>query len=98
MELHGRKVYLTVEEQLDSGYPSPIDLAGFPLHENRVGIDAELDRLEEMATADDELTHTERASLPGELERIRKISAVTREIGVLCATYALVHGDPAIKQ
>ncbi len=99
MEIHGTKVYLSIAEQLDSDYPSPIDITTFPLHEERTKADAELDRFESMKMADDtDLTHAERASLPADLDRAFKKSHITRQIGKLTATHSLVYGDPSSKQ
>jgi hypothetical protein len=96
MQQEGAKIYLTIEEQIETGYDSPIDLSTFPLHEMREKADTELDKLEAMEHADsDELTHAERASLPIALEHARVKSKITREIGRIAATFSLIHGDPS---
>lgn len=94
MENVGNKVYLTIEEQKDNGYPSPIDLDTFPLHEEREAVDSELDRLQAMVGADDdELTHSQRASLPADLERTRRKSSFLRDLGKISATRSIVFGS-----
>lgn len=93
MEKRGKKVYLTIQEQILSGYPSPIDVDEFDKHKERVAAETEIDRLEAMQAADDdELTHEERASLPANLERARMKSKITRGIGATMATETIVVG------
>ena len=94
MQQDGKKIYLSIEEQLVTDYSSPVDLDVFPLHEERVAIDSERDRLEGMVGADDdELTHAERAGLPAQLNRVSRKSDILREISKLAAFNSMINGD-----
>ncbi|HSX27175.1 MAG TPA: hypothetical protein VLG25_00135 [Patescibacteria group bacterium] len=85
MEFKGNKLYLTPEEQRQSGYSSPIDMGSFDLHTEHLRVDGEMDRLSQLAALDPhELSSEERASVPVEFTkaqtRWRIVHGITKEL------------------
>lgn len=81
MEFDKKLVYLSIPEQRETGYPSPIDIETADLHGMRVAADAERDRTEALAMLDpEEMTSDERATLPKQLAQAQARSQLMRSI------------------
>lgn len=96
MEKHGNKVFLTPQEQRDSGYQSPINLDDFDLHGERSAADAEKDRLDALqADVGEDLLPKE---LHSDVVRAHARSEITRFIArewALESAIASIPDDPS---
>lgn len=74
--------YLTIQEQKDSKWSSPIVLKTFPLHQERQQADRDID-IVESRLSDEELLHpSERASLLLALASAKARSDIARHIAI----------------
>jgi len=90
MNIRGNKAYLTIYQQMVSGYSSPIDLDTFDLNAERVAADTEIDRLEALQATDDNESGDEKRNLIPDLERAQVRSTIARGIGQELAQRNLV--------
>lgn len=89
MDRRGNLIYLSIYEQMKSGYPSPINLDEFDLHTERELADAKLDELDKrMSKALDE--NFRRGLFNSEYERALVRSSITRNIAKSIAQDTLV--------
>lgn len=101
MDIQGNRAYLTIPEQKDSGYSSPIDIESFDIHEERLATDTEVDRLTDLSNRDPhELSSDERAAVPQQLARALTKSGIIRNIAKESArrtgTASLIQGAEAL--
>jgi hypothetical protein len=86
MDIKGDNGYLTIQEQIDSGYTSPINFSTFDLHAERELADGEIDAIQGLMNGDPhELTHVVRAELPKRLQRAETRSNICRQIAKIVA-------------
>jgi hypothetical protein len=90
MEIRNRLAYLTEEEQRITDLPSPIAADAISMDMLRFRSDRMLDYLEDLRMSeDDELTHAERAALPGKIERAKQEKIVLDNMAEQLTVHAL---------
>lgn len=95
MDIEGTKAYLTIDEQERSGLMSPLDLIACDAVTHLGAIESRLLHLESMQAADDdELTHSERASIAPELDRAQ----TQRRIYSRIASELLIRGLVSVSE